>query len=242
MVTLVCNCFVCLFDAQEVNLQAELLDRALSQACVRAVLDDSGMVLAFSLLVASRQDCPSVFRYRIQLEGAPPATLCTPIDHLSQLFQPQPRWRKLVCLLPVPPGCRKVTVSLFGKDTRFWAGHYGPKFASAELTFLPRQSLPAVPPAAAAAIDAAVAGAAAAAAASPDLRIAAATRGMDWWAVAAAAALATRGCYSPLLQRLGAPAPVVPQWAYLHPDVVALGGPAGEQQAAASASQQTSVA
>jgi hypothetical protein len=41
------------------------------------------------------------------------------------------------------PPCHRAIVLLRGKDRQFWAGHYGSKFASAELRFLRRDELPA---------------------------------------------------------------------------------------------------
>lgn len=50
---------------------------------------------------------------------------------------PGPRFTHLVD--PAPRGFRRAIIILRGKDTKGWAGAYGVKFTSAELSFVPAQ-------------------------------------------------------------------------------------------------------
>ena len=58
-------------------------------------------------------------------------------------------------VVTLPRGSRRALVVLGGRDARFWAGHYGAKYAAPELTFDLRRpqeeegggrALPAAPP------------------------------------------------------------------------------------------------
>ena len=46
------------------------------------------------------------------------------------------KWKKYVCIIAaLPAGTRYVSVTVLGRDTQFWHGHYGFKFASPSLTW-----------------------------------------------------------------------------------------------------------
>ena len=46
------------------------------------------------------------------------------------------KWKKYVCIIgALPAGTRYVTVTILGRDTQYWRGHYGFKFANPSLTW-----------------------------------------------------------------------------------------------------------
>lgn len=56
----------------------------------------------------------------------------------TNLLSAVPReWHRQTVRLAAPPGVRRAVVLLRGSERRFWAGHYGAKFAAPALRFLP---------------------------------------------------------------------------------------------------------
>ena len=59
-------------------------------------------------------------------------------DHVARvaLQGEHGKWKKYVCIIEaLPPGARFVNVTVQGRDTQFWSGHYGMKFAKPCLTW-----------------------------------------------------------------------------------------------------------
>lgn len=61
-------------------------------------------------------------------------------DHVARLgLQGEHgKWKKYVCIVgALPAGTRFVGINVQGKDTQFWSGHFGMKFANPCLTWSP---------------------------------------------------------------------------------------------------------
>lgn len=130
---------------QEVNFYEELQRRGVPSTVAEELLD-LRLPLRFSIYIGARQDCPCQFQVAVLLDdgsGEPnlQAVVARPSSHRffsGRLEAEMGVWRRYSCIInPCPRGFRRATILLRGKDLQFWAGHYGVKFTSAELAFVP---------------------------------------------------------------------------------------------------------
>ena len=132
---------------QVVDLVEELGNRGVSREQAEHLLDQ-GLTLGLSVMVGARFDQGAEFSVTFAIIGADPANPLTaasvhvPSDsslhfHSGRFFvQDRNAWHRFAHACELPKGCRTAVVLLSGRDQNFWAGHYGAKFTSAELTFL----------------------------------------------------------------------------------------------------------
>lgn len=81
-----------------------------------------------------RTDCPSQFKMEVIatdsneriLRRISTATLDSPVDF----------WEKACLILEPLEGLHQVTLSVFGKDSRFWSGEYGSKVCHCSIRVL----------------------------------------------------------------------------------------------------------
>lgn len=131
-----------------VDLVGELVRRGLSEESAAAFLDSSP-ALRFFVHFASRRDCPSECLAKVWLaaadstytpssgeavdESANSPSTSAGILHSWSTGCVHPglgRWQRAECVMAgYPQGVRRAVVVLQGRDRRYWAGHYGAKFA-----------------------------------------------------------------------------------------------------------------
>ena len=133
---------------QEVDLMAPLLAAGLPPDAAAEWLDSGRVDLRASVSVSSRFDCGAGatvslhaddgtalwphYHGRPQFDYAGRALASWTSGHLDP---PRGAWTRVRGTLRLPPGTRRALLVLGGRDTRFWAGHYGAKFAAPELVF-----------------------------------------------------------------------------------------------------------
>lgn len=132
---------------QVVDLVEELGKRGISEAQAEHILDQ-GLTIGLSVMIGCRFDQGAEFSVVLALLGSSPAnplmaaSIHVPSEssyhfHSGRFFLPQlNHWHRFAHACEIPKGARSAVVLLSGRDRSFWAGHYGAKFTSAELTFL----------------------------------------------------------------------------------------------------------
>lgn len=130
-----------------VDLVEELMKRGISQGQAEHLLDQ-GLLIGFSVMVGARFDQGAEFSVVMALlssSAANPlisANVHVPSSssyhfHSGRFLLPHlNHWHRFAHACSIPKGARSAVVLLSGRDRQFWAGHFGAKFASAELTFL----------------------------------------------------------------------------------------------------------
>ncbi|XP_074654806.1 F-box only protein 6-like isoform X2 [Tubulanus polymorphus] len=100
-------------------------------------LDEMEAAIHISEWYAARFDCGCVYHLEVHLLDGNEKSL----DHFEQVKQEQQwstaEWKKVSYVFPckVREGLRYIKFIHSGKDTQFWAGHYGSKFTGASVKF-----------------------------------------------------------------------------------------------------------
>lgn len=128
---------------QEIDLVAPCLAAGMSPDVAAAWLDSGAVTLHASVCVAARFDCGASAAVSLHADdGAAlwPHYHGRPnFDYAGRalaswsappLDPPRGGWMRVTGTLRLPPGTRRALFVLGGRDTRFWAGHYGAKFAA----------------------------------------------------------------------------------------------------------------